>query len=364
MNNRSKNSTSTSETSKRSEPEWVAADDGEPSAEPRIEHVDEPDIDVYQPGPDEPVWAPAEPVAASDDASAGDVPAAKRKRTQRKPRGQVAAKEPAPTVTLEVDAATPVEPNAEQAASTTAVAKRKPSARVKKESSSTPSPEPRATSGPTPVAANETPSEAPVSVGKKKRGKQGSDQQPTTPIVAEPDPPIASEAVAVAPTDAPTEPASSMPSMEQFIAELATLSVPQLVKRHVEQLGTKPRIKNRVWLQRKLSWHEQTRRFGGLSVAAKRRLTQLMGEIELPAPTSRTPKADAPATRRADDLPLGTRLERKWRDRVIVAMRVEGGWDCEGAIYRTLSAAAKAVSGSHVSGPAWFGIWRPKGGTR
>jgi len=64
--------------------------------------------------------------------------------------------------------------------------------------------------------------------------------------------------------------------------------------------------------------------------------------------------------RSADELPIGVRLERKWRDRVVTATRVEGGWSCEGTIYRTLSAAAKNISGTHCSGPAWFGVWTPK----
>lgn len=164
------------------------------------------------------------------------------------------------------------------------------------------------------------------------------------------------------PVPQPT-PASTTPSMEDFVAELGCLSVPDLIKRHVEMLGKRPRIKNRVWLQRKLAWHEQTRRFGGLSIAAKRRLDELMGEIELPVPTTRT-KAKLPTTRSAYDVPLGTRLERKWRDRLIVATRVEAGWECEGVQHRTLSAAAKAVSGTHCSGPAFFGLRPRKDGAR
>jgi len=165
-------------------------------------------------------------------------------------------------------------------------------------------------------------------------------------------------------TEPQPPPTSTMPSMEDFVAELGRLGVPDLVKRHVEMLGRRPRIKNRVWLQRKLAWHEQTRRFGGLSIAAKKRLDELMGEVELPVPTSRSTKATLPSSRSADELPLGARLERKWRDRLIVATRVEAGWECEGVQHRTLSAAAKAVSGTHCSGPAFFGLRPRKDGAR
>jgi hypothetical protein len=343
------------------EAEWVVADDGESSAEPRIEreHVDEHQLDVVQHAPDEPAWTPVEPAAASDGASADDGSAATPKRTQRKPRAQVVTKAHETTEALEGDTATAVEPSAERAARTEPVAKRKPSARTKKDSPSTPSPEP---SPPTPAAANVMSNDGVAPVAKKKRRKAAREAPQQTPPVVESEPPPPSEVTAVAPADPATEPVSTLPSMEQYISELSTMSVAQLAKRHVEILGKAPRIKNRIWLQRKLAWFEQTKRYGGLSTAAKKRLDELMGEIELPVPTLRTPKAEAPATRRADDLPLGTRLERKWRDRVIVATRVEGGWSCEGAIYRTLSAAAKEVTQSHVSGPAFFGLWKPKSG--
>jgi hypothetical protein len=29
-------------------------------------------------------------------------------------------------------------------------------------------------------------------------------------------------------------------------------------------------------------------------------------------------------------------------------------------VFKSLSAAAKTVSGSHVSGPVWFGVWTPR----
>jgi len=157
---------------------------------------------------------------------------------------------------------------------------------------------------------------------------------------------------------------SALQPMEDFIVELGTLSVAQLFKRHIEALGKAPRIKSRPWLVRKLGWVEQTKRYGGLSIAAKKRLDQLMSEIELPVPAPRAAKPNAKPPKSADDMPVGTRIERKWHGKLIVATRVDGGWDCEGHVFRSLSAAAKAVSGSHVSGPAFFGIWKSKGGAQ
>jgi hypothetical protein len=471
MSKRSKNSTSSSETSKRSEPEWVVADDGEASAESRIEreHVDEHQLDVVQQAPEEAAWVPVEPQDAPDAAdaprvakkaprAAGAKPARAGAKARKPATNDVAtdavstSDEPAPSApegkTKRATKRSATQPDAAEGTSTQGDAgerkgtlaeehaaeaativtgpkaspvtkKRRPQKFVaeRAEQQARERADEQALERAADFAADraadfagehaaegeldraqdraaeraeewdreqaeelareraedfaadlsleradDASRRAPAPVARKKRTMDADEKPLTTSIVVEPEAPLPAEVAAAAVTDAPAEPASSMPSMETYIAELATMSVAQLSKRHVEVLGKTPKIKNRTWLQRKLAWYEQTKRYGGLSTAAKKRLDELMGEIELPVPTSRAAKPDAPASRSADDLPLGTRLERKWRDRVIVATRVEGGWDCEGKVHRTLSAAAKAVSGSHVSGPAWFGIWKPKNG--
>jgi hypothetical protein len=410
--NRSKK---TSIAAKNAEIEWVVAHERETSAERSVEaeRIDEHELDVHQPSPDEVVWTPTEPQDVSDTAggprvakkapraadakparsagkpqrkatdddatdavSANDEPAtsASQRKPKRASKRSATQPEAAEGASTQDDAAERKETLGEQHAPEVATAVTEPNAAgplAKKRSLQkfvAERAEQRAREHADERAlkrAGGAPSDAPVPVAKRERGKQAVQEQPTTLPVAQPETPNPSDVAAVAPADAPAEPDSTLPSMETYIAELATMSVAQLSKRHVEVLGKKPRIKNRTWLQRKLAWFEQTRRFGGLSGAAKKRLDELMGEIQLPTPTSRAPKSDAPTQRSADELPLGTRLERKWRDRVIVATRIEGGWDCEGTIYRTLSAAAKAVTQSHVSGPAFFGIWKPKsGGTR
>ncbi len=39
---------------------------------------------------------------------------------------------------------------------------------------------------------------------------------------------------------------------------------------------------------------------------------------------------------------------------------VEGGYECDGVVYRSLSAVAKAVTGSHWSGRRFFGLTQRK----
>ena len=42
------------------------------------------------------------------------------------------------------------------------------------------------------------------------------------------------------------------------------------------------------------------------------------------------------------------------------ATTVEGGWECEGVVYRSLSAVAAAITGSHWNGRLFFGLTKRK----
>jgi hypothetical protein len=321
--------------------------------------ISEPIVDAGHDSPTAPAWLPVEGQGALEPAVGPGAPTSKRKRTCRAQVGGVASArgtvsktssgaarvrskktKNTPDEQADWDGGTSVE-------TPQPVAKRK---RAKPDSDAL---------SPATQPSNEDTAEKSATAVRDRTGTVGSADVDASPApqdsLAEPQGPNEPEVAT---------PVSTLHSMEAVIAELAGMNVRQLVKRHVEMLGKAPRIKNRTWLQRKLAWYEQTKRYGGLSTAAKKRLDQLMAEIQLPLPISRSTKDASPAPRSADDLPLGTRLERKWRDRVIVATRIEAGWDCEGKLHRTLSGAAKAVTGSHVSGPAFFGLWKPKGGAR
>ena len=74
-------------------------------------------------------------------------------------------------------------------------------------------------------------------------------------------------------------------------------------------------------------------------------------------------KVGARRASKPGDPPVGTTLTRTWRGTEVTATRVDGGWESDdGVVYRSLSGLAKAIIGSHVSGPAWFGL--TKQGTR
>ena len=59
----------------------------------------------------------------------------------------------------------------------------------------------------------------------------------------------------------------------------------------------------------------------------------------------------------ADDrLRPGTILTRRYKGRTLTVEVLEHGFAYEGQVYRSLSAVAKAVTGSHCSGHFFFGL--------
>jgi len=135
------------------------------------------------------------------------------------------------------------------------------------------------------------------------------------------------------------------------LAELPMLSVGELRGRWRSLYGTEPPVSYKCqYLIRRLAWRIQELAYGGLPESARATLRQVADE-------------DAAATRRPSsrkremNLPVaGTRLLRDWngeRHEVLVA---RDGFDFRGRRYRSLSAVAKAITGAHRSGPAFFGL--------
>ena len=62
-------------------------------------------------------------------------------------------------------------------------------------------------------------------------------------------------------------------------------------------------------------------------------------------------------------LPLpGTILRRQYRGRVVQVTVLREGFEYEGEVYRSLSAVAKAVTGSHWNGLLFWGLTKKGNG--
>ena len=135
------------------------------------------------------------------------------------------------------------------------------------------------------------------------------------------------------------------------------MPVSDLVARYEQLFGKPPRVKHREHLWKRCAWKVQEIRFGGLSEVAKRRLDELIAEIDLPlGDNQRTVTGRLRGAPKPGDPTVGTTVTRIWKGQEICATAVDGGWECDGVVYRSLSAVAIAVTGAHWSGPLFFNL--------
>ena len=154
------------------------------------------------------------------------------------------------------------------------------------------------------------------------------------------------------------------------LARLPRLGVADLRRRYADLFGETTRTGNKAWLVKRLAWRLQALAEGDLSERARQRAAELVHDADLrlspPRPHSTVPVgvADRPARlpgKRHHRLPpAGTILTRRYKGTTVQVRVLEHGFVYEGTIYPSLSAVAKAVTGSHCSGYLFFRLL-PKG---
>ena len=92
-------------------------------------------------------------------------------------------------------------------------------------------------------------------------------------------------------------------------------------------------------MRRVLIWEAQNSALGGVSAKTKRRLAQIASRKSVP--TTAKP---------------GSHLIREWNGRTYQVEVVEGGYVMDGKTWKSLSAIAKHITGTHWSGPRFFGV--------
>jgi hypothetical protein len=141
------------------------------------------------------------------------------------------------------------------------------------------------------------------------------------------------------------------------IARLPGLDAKALRQRYREVFGEEPRTTQRQQLVRRIGWKLQALSQGDISEAARRRALQIAQDRELgihlpSAMVSVTPRRAGADAR----LPVpGTELRRPYRDRVVVAKVLADGFEYESRHYTSLSAVARAATGTRWNGWLFFG---------
>lgn len=146
----------------------------------------------------------------------------------------------------------------------------------------------------------------------------------------------------------------SPPSTAAQVAALPILPLPDLWQLWDHHFPRRPNRVNRRYLEARLAYRLQEIAHGGLPPEVRSHLADC-GEQHSKIKVGRGPEVR---------LMPGTTLLREWdRREYRVTVLPDGLYELDGKRYKSLSAAARAITGTHWSGPAFFGV-KQKGAGR
>jgi hypothetical protein len=154
-------------------------------------------------------------------------------------------------------------------------------------------------------------------------------------------------------------------NFRQEVTALMRLTTKQLRERYTEVFGEETNGNNRTWLIRRIAWRLQALAEGDLSERARARAVELARDADLrmmpPAATKAEPTLGSITKTRdvrfeADNRlpPPGTVLTRKYKGDTVQVKVLTEGFEYAGEVYGSLSAVAKAITGSHCNGFLFF----------
>lgn len=135
-----------------------------------------------------------------------------------------------------------------------------------------------------------------------------------------------------------------MADVKAGLAALEGLDRDALAERWVAAFGCPAPHRSRSdFLRRAVAWKIQVEAAGGFDPALARRLAALSGGKPDPAP-------------RLPVLRPGARLMREWQGVAHTVIVTKAGFEHQGKPYASLSAVARAITGTSWSGPRFFGL--------
>lgn len=149
------------------------------------------------------------------------------------------------------------------------------------------------------------------------------------------------------------------------LAALQRLSVAELRDQYAEVFGEGTNACNRSWLVKRIAWRLQALAEGDLSERARQRAAELARDADLRlSPPKSKPLLEQTVERtttgmlavKTDDrLPIpGTMITRVYRGQTLQVRVLTKGFEYAGEVFKSLSAVAKAVTGTHCNGYAFF----------
>jgi len=138
------------------------------------------------------------------------------------------------------------------------------------------------------------------------------------------------------------------------LAALKTTPTPELKQQWRDLFGKEPPPYNRRFLESRLAYRLQELTYGGLKPETVARLEALGEQLDGGVVEVRK--------KRADDRPIaGTRLIREWQGVEHCVTVLHDGYEWQGKPYKSLSAAARAITGTRWNGLVFFGLKSQRG---
>jgi hypothetical protein len=140
------------------------------------------------------------------------------------------------------------------------------------------------------------------------------------------------------------------------------MTVAELRDRYSQAFGEETRVGSKTILVKRIIWGLQASAEGDLSERARLRAAELAQDANLrllPAREKRAASTSGQKNRNIngaiESLPLpGTILTRWYKGKMLCVQVLRHGFEFDGQIYKSLSAVAKAITGSHTSGFLFF----------
>jgi len=156
-------------------------------------------------------------------------------------------------------------------------------------------------------------------------------------------------------------------NVEKELAALRRMSVGQLRLRYAEVFGEATRSRHKTWLVKRIIWRLQALAEGDLSERARRRAEELARDADLRLRPPRTPAA-APRTQAVQPManrdsrvpPPGSILTRPYKGETLQVKVLPQGFEYEGEVHKSLSAVARAITGSHINGYLFFRLGKKR----
>lgn len=149
------------------------------------------------------------------------------------------------------------------------------------------------------------------------------------------------------------------------LAALRRMSVGELRSRYMEVFGESTNTHHKEWLIKRIIYRMQALSEGDLSERARQRAAELANDANL---RRRPPKSPSPSPGAAvrtkttkfqstgnSRVPLpGAVITRVYKGETLEVKVLPAGFEYEGEVYKSLSAVAKKITGSHCSGHLFF----------